>query len=179
MSRTELKRPAGLGDWVRLWKLYMTAFPASERKPFAMIVKMCKAGRTDIWCLEQNGEFRGLAITINSLDLVLLDYFAVAKELRGQGVGHEALAAILDYYRDRGLFLEIEDPARPGPDQALRQRRKAFYRSCGLEELGVKALLFGVPMELLGVRCAMTFEAYQDFFRNHYSAWVADRVTRE
>lgn len=178
VSNIVLCKPKGLADWWRLWRVYMEAFPASERKPFAMIVKMFRAGKTDIWCLRESGAFRGLASTINSPGVVLLDYFAVAKPFRGHGVGHGALKAILAHCGDRGVFLEIEDPELPGEDQPLRRRRKAFYRSCGLEELGVKALLFGVPMELLGVRCAMTFEAYRDFFREHYSPWVAEHVTK-
>lgn len=176
--RIQLKRPEGLRDWLCLWRLYMEAFPASERKPFSMILKMWKAGKTDIWSLTDDSSFRGLAITINSPELILLDYFAIEKSFRGQGIGHDALKAILSHYEDRGVFLEIEDPELPGGDQILRQRRKAFYRSCGLEELGVKALLFGVPMEILGVRCAMTFEGYRDFFRAHYTAYVADHVTK-
>lgn len=31
-----LKRPGNPADWFRLWKLYMSAFPVSERKLFAM-----------------------------------------------------------------------------------------------------------------------------------------------
>ena len=176
--RIYLRRPHCLKDWFRLWGLYMEAFPASERKPFSMIVKMWKAGKTDIWCLLEGAEIRGLAITINSPHTVLLDYFAISKAFRGQGVGHEALKSILDHYGDRGVFLEIEDPELPGEDRSLRSRRKAFYLSCGLEELGVKALLFGVPMELLGTRCAMTFEGYQNFFREHYSSWVAEHIEK-
>lgn len=174
-----LCKPERLTDWLRLWWLYMEAFPASERKPFALIYKMLRAGKTDVWCLMEQGAFRGLAITINSPKEILLDYFAVTKHHRGQGIGHGALKAILAHYADRGVFLEIEDPELPGADQSLRQRRKAFYRSCGLEELGVKAVLFGVPMELLGVRCAMTFEKYRDFFRQYYDPWVAEHVTEK
>ena len=178
MKEITLCKPKRFTDWLRLWWLYMEAFPASERKPFSMILKMRSAGKTDLWCLMERGAFRGLAITINSPELVLLDYFAVCKEHRGSGVGHGAIPAILRQYHDRGVFLEIEDPELPGEDQSLRQRRKAFYRSCGLEELGVKAVLFGVPMELLGVRCAMTFEKYRDFFRQYYDPWVAEHVTK-
>ena len=173
-----LQRPNSVKAWFRLWKLYMEAFPASERKPFSMIVKMWKAGKTDIWCLMADSDFRGLAITINSPHTVLLDYFAISDAYRGQGIGHKALETILDHYGDRGVFLEIEDPELPGEDQLLRMRRKAFYRSCGLEELGVKALLFGVPMELLGTRCSMTLEGYRNFFRDHYDPWVAKHIEK-
>lgn len=176
--RIHLKRPHSITDWVRLWGVYMEAFPASERKPFSMIVKMWRAGRTDVWCLMEGSGFRGLAITINSPHVVLLDYFAISRECRGKGVGHEALKSLLAHYGDRGVFLEIEDPELPGKDQSLRQRRKAFYLSCGLEELGVKAVLFGVPMEILGTRCSMTFAGYRDFFRAHYNPWVAEHITK-
>ena len=178
MNEIMLCKPKGLLDWLHLWRVYMEAFPASERKPFSMIVQMYKAGKTDIWCLTEDGAFRGLAITINSPDLILLDYFAVGKAFRGRGIGHKALAAILEHYRDRGVFLEIEDPELPGADQPMCCSRKAFYRSCGLEELGVKAVLFGVPMELLGVRCSLTFDGYREFFRKHYAEYVADHVTK-
>lgn len=42
----------------------------------------------------------GLAATINGDGLVLLDYFAVVKALRGQGVGGDAMTALQWQYRD-------------------------------------------------------------------------------
>ena len=79
----KLKRPQGIGRWLQIYQLYMEAFPASERKPFGMIRRMYRKGTTDIWCLERPGSFAGIGITINGPDLILLDYFAVRKPLRG------------------------------------------------------------------------------------------------
>ena len=56
-------------------KLYLEAFPKAERKPFAMIKKLNKKGKSEMLCLESdNGDFLGLAITVLYEDLVLLDY---------------------------------------------------------------------------------------------------------
>lgn len=176
MDKICLKRPQGLKGWGQLYRLYMAAFPASERKPFSMIRRMYRKGRTDIWCLHRDGRFVGLAITINGPRQILLDYFAIAAKDRGQGVGSASLAAIRSHYQGKGLFLEIESTLIPSPERELRLRRKRFYLAAGMEELGVQVKLFGVDMELLGYECAMSFEAYQRFYRENYNAWAAGHI---
>lgn len=172
-----LKKPAGLPRWLQLYRLYMTAFPASERKPVFMILKMYKKGVTDIWCLEREGKFVGLGITINGPDLILLDYFAVSAAHRSEGIGSAALPVLMEHYHDKGFFLEIESTTENAPNRAQRLRRKAFYLSCGLRELRTKAKLFGVDMELLGVRCQLDFDGYKAFYQNNYNRWAADHIT--
>ena len=172
-----LKKPAGARRWLQLYRLYMTAFPTSERKPVFMILKMYKKGVTDIWCLERDGKFVGLAITINGPHLILLDYFAVSAAHRSEGIGSAALPVLMEHYRDKGFFLEIESTTEDAPNQAQRLRRKAFYLSCGLRELGAKACLFGVNMELLGVRCQLDYDGYKSFYRDNYSQWASDHIT--
>lgn len=172
----QLQRPKTAAQWLRLYMLYRTAFPRAERKPFAMIRRMTKLGKTDTWCLIEQGEFVGLGITINGADTILLDYFAVVKNRRGSGIGTAALHALMEQYRDKGFFLEIESTLEAAPNLAQRQKRKRFYLAAGLEELGVQAKLFGVNMELLGVRCGLTYTAYRDFYRENYNSWAADHI---
>ena len=171
-----LSPPAGLRQWVQLYCLYRRSFPRSERKPFRIILKKYRAGNTHIWCILQTGKFLGFAATMNSPDLVMLDYLAISRKHRGRGIGTAAMTQLLACYRDRGFLLEIESPYEPGPDQALRQRRKQFYVNCGLEPIPVRAEVFGVNMELLGVRCTMDYPAYQNFYRDNYSQWAADHI---
>ena len=71
--------------------LYETAFPASEKKPFSMIVSGQGTGLVEILSLEENNRFLGLAIMAKAGDRVLLDYFAIADEVRGHGAGSAAL----------------------------------------------------------------------------------------
>ena len=172
-----LKKPKGISDWLRLYRLYLSAFPREERKPFGLILRMYKKGTTDVWCLKREGKFAGLGITINGPDLILLDYFAIEKKRRQQGVGSAALPVIVDYYGDKGFFLEIESTLEDAPNKAQRQRRKAFYLSCGLRELHTTAKLFGVNMELLGVRCQLNYDQYKAFYRDNYNQWAADHIT--
>ena len=54
--------------------LYETAFPASEKKPFSMIVSGQGTGLVEILSLEENNRFLGLAIMAKAGDRVLLDY---------------------------------------------------------------------------------------------------------
>ena len=173
----KLKKPEGILDWLRLYRLYRGAFPREERKPFALIHRMYKKGTTDIWCLEWKGRFAGLGITINGPDLILLDYFAIEKKKRQQGVGSAALPVIVDYYGDKGFFLEIESTFEDASNGPQRLRRKAFYLSCGLSELHTTAKLFGVNMELLGVRCQLNYDQYRAFYRDNYNQWAADHIT--
>ena len=171
-----LEKPKNLKDWLALYRLYTQAFPASERKPWHMILKRYRKGKMDVWCAVEDGCFSGLAITINSPDTILLDYLAVSKHCRDKGVGSAILSRMRERYPGKGLFLEIENPYADCPEQALRQRRKAFYLRNGLVPMGVMVFLFGVEMELLGLGCELTFDQYRDFYRDNYSPWAAEHI---
>ena len=86
-----LKKATTREDWKNIKNLYMTAFPACERKPLAVIRYKQHKKVADVWMLEDEGEFIGLAITMNGPDLVLLDYFAIDDFKRGKGYGSKAL----------------------------------------------------------------------------------------
>ena len=171
-----LQRPKTLPQWLRLYRIYRTAFPAAERKPVSIMLRMYRAGKSDIWYCTEDGRFLGLAVTINSPDLILLDYLAVAKACRGHGGGSALIQRLQRQYAGRGFFLEIESTLEPSPNPEQRQKRKAFYLRNGLKELGVTAELFGVNMELLGRDCALDFTGYHAFYRDYYNQWAADHV---
>lgn len=168
-----LERPRNGGQWLQIYRLYLTAFPAEERKPFAIIHKMHRQGRADVWRILRNGKFAGFAATVNGSDLILLDYLAVRKNCRGNGVGSAAMGLLMAEYGDKGLFVEIESTRCGGTEQ---EKRKRFYLAAGLEDLGVSARVFGVEMDLLGTRCCLDFAGYRDFYRDHYSPWAAEHI---
>ena len=172
-----LRAPSTPLDWLRIRLLYRRAFPRYERKPFQIIRRMRREGRTDLWLAEMDGHFAGLAATINAPDVILLDYLAVHEKRRSQGVGSAMLQALLQKYAGRGLFVEIEAADRDDPDGS-KARRKTFYLRNGLSDMHVVAILFGVRMELLGRGCEMDFDSYRDFYRTSYNAWAAEHVVR-
>ena len=177
MSAVTLSRPSALLDWLRIRLLYRKAFPVTERKPFAMIRRMYRQGRTDVWLLKQDSRFAGFATTINGEGLILIDYLAVPEKQRGQGVGSGALQALVKAYPGCGLFVEIESPFEEGSDQPDRIRRRAFYRRCGFEPSRTMASVFGVPMELLGHGCTVSYETYHAFYCMYYNQWAGAHIT--
>ena len=168
--------PKGFFQLLRVRLLYRSAFPRCERKPFEMILSMAKKGKTDLWCFKDEKGFAGLAATINGKDAVLIDYLAVARRRRGQGVGSKMLAMLLEHYRDFGVFLEIEALDESAKNNAQRIRRREFYLHSGLEPMNTYAELFGVDMELLGHNCRLTFDEYKEFYLTNYSKFAYDHI---
>ena len=169
-------KPRGLRQWAQIYKLYQKAFPASEKKPFSMILKMHRKGVTDVWRFTREGKFAGLVITINGNDHVLIDYLAVDQAQRGTGIGSQILPAMKEHYRDKGVFLEIESVYEECDNREERLRRKHFYEKCGLTSMEVFVWLFGVKMELMSFGCRLTYEQYHAFYRDNYNQWAADHI---
>ena len=172
----DIKNPSGFLDWCKIYRLYQSAFPASEKKPFSMIRSMQKKGKSDVWYCVENGKFAGLVITINGPDEILLDYLAVAKNRRGQGIGSKMLKKMREQYAGKGVFLEIEIVDEAAENYEERKRRKQFYLKNGMTPMSIFVELFGVDMELLGFDCSLTFEEYHDFYRDNYNTWAAEHV---
>ena len=171
-------KPTTLSQMLKVRLLYREAFPRCERKPFSMIQKMAELGKTDLWCFEDDGGFAGLAATINGEDKILIDYLAVAKRRRGTGVGTKMLSALIEHYKDFGVFLEIEELDPTAPNNAERIRRKDFYLRAGLTPMDTHVKLFGVDMELLGKNCHLTFDEYREFYLTNYSKFAYDNIKK-
>lgn len=179
MRHISLEKPNGAFRWLQLYRLYLSAFPAAERKPFAMIAGHYRKEKMDIWCITEKGQFLGFATTVLGESLVLIDYLAIDKAHRGTGVGSAALAALRKKYAGKGVFLEIESVYEDCPNLQERQRRKAFYLHCGMEPMQVMIRLFGVKMELMGFDCRFDYACYEAFYMKHLGAWAAGHVFPE
>ena len=173
-----LKKAVSRRDWKRIKKLYMSAFPKCERKPFAIIRYKQYKRAADVWMLEDAGEFIGLAITMNGPDLVLLDYFAIDDTKRGKGYGSKALKLLQERYAGYRFFLEIERTDVEADNIEERKRRKSFYLQNGMTELKVHAVLFGVKMELLGYQCEVNFEEYRNLYVSNYGNLAKKNVVK-
>lgn len=168
--------PRGFSQWADVYRLYRTAFPASEKKPFSMILKMYRKGASHVWRFTREGKFAGLIITINGMEHVLLDYLAVDEKQRGTGIGTEILQLMRQEYAGKGVFLEIESVYEDCENKQQRLRRKHFYEKCGMKSMEVFVWLFGVKMELMGFDCRLTYEQYHAFYRDNYNQWAADHI---
>lgn len=148
--------------------LYTKAFPACEQKSFSLICEKQQEGCVDILYLEECGRFCGLAITMKQGDLVLLDYFAIAENSRGMGLGSKALQQLFDYYQTQRFFLEIESTHTPAENMPQRLSRKQFYLNNQMQELGMEVFIFETAMELLGHNCSLTFDEYKALYDYAY-----------
>ena len=160
----------------RIKRLYREAFPKCERKPFSIIKAMASRGKTDLWYFEDDYGFVGMCATINGEDNVLLDYLAVTKSRRSHGLGSLMLKEMLDHYYEYGVFLEIEELDDRAPNSKERRRRREFYLRAGLKPMNTYVNLFGVNMELLGVRCRLDFDEYRSFYLNNYGRFAYDHI---
>lgn len=152
----------------QLKELYVRAFPACERKPYEVIEEKQRAGELDVFAIEQDGSFCGLAISVKYKDIVLLDYFAIEDSVRNKGYGSMALMKLCEYYQDKRFILEVESTLENAPNHEQRVARKEFYLRNGWSELGVVVFIYETQMELLGYGTDISFGEYEELYRQSY-----------
>ena len=172
----QLSKPKTCLDWFKIYLLYKKAFPSYERKPFALIYNTNKKGHTDAWMMIKENNFLGLAITMNDLDLVLLDYFAIEANHRNKGLGTKALQLLNHHYQNQRLFIEIESTYVECDNLEDRLKRKNFYLRNGMKELNIHANVFGTEMELLSFQTNITFQDYYNTYLHIYGKFSADHL---
>ena len=162
----------------KLYQLYEEAFPADEKKPLPLMLQKEREGSMEFLTVEtEDGEFLGLVIMIIHKSIALLDYFAIAPDARGNGIGTKVLADLKARYAGKRLLLEIEDPEEPADNTPERLRRKGFYLRNGMEIMDYKVWLFGVKMLVLTAGGAVTFEEYHEIFDAVFSPAAGKKVT--
>lgn len=165
-------------DIPRIKKLYRSAFPRIERKPFRFIMRQCGRGEAELFAVRADDEdFAGMAFLVKYGDIVLLDYFAVHPKLRGKGLGSRALRTLLERYADKRLILEIESVDVPCKNLAERQKRREFYLRNGMRPAGFTAHVFLTELEVLTAGKPVTFGEYRELYRAQAGANAARRIT--
>ena len=126
-------------------------FPPAERRPLSAILRLRRRGDYDTWGVFDGDALLAYAFLWRGAGCALLDYLAVCREARGQGHGTRALELVKGQYGPVPLLAEVEAPEESAPpaENALRQRRLAFYRRAGFAPLGYQAVLFGVRYAML------------------------------
>lgn len=108
------------------------AFISDERKPLADIRTLIEENKYDVWgLLDDESKLLGYA-TIwkkEGIDLLLIDYLGVSKDIRNMGLGAKILRLVGENYQGTSLVLESElevdgdDPL----ENSIRTRRIGFY----------------------------------------------------
>ena len=162
-------------DLKAIKKLYKDAFPRLERKSFRLIKKKTAEGYSKIFAVKDDGAFCGLMITVAFDGVMLLDYFAVSKDMRGKSIGTQAIREFLrTFSNDYRIFLEIE--LQNGREDDIKVKRKHFYLKNDLKQSGIEVTLFSVPMELLYYTEKVTFKEYQELYRAVFGNKFAKKI---
>lgn len=131
-------------------------FPPDELKALSTIEKLWNNG-----CYKGFGFYekedhilRAYAFTMADDDfhMLLLDYFAVCEENRGEGYGGAALALLRESCKEwDGMIFEVEDDesACSEEERQIRKRRINFYESNGVKMTGQRSCVFGVDYKLM------------------------------
>ena len=125
-------------DFKKIKQLYVRAFPDEERAPFLMLVLKSRKEGVDFWSVRCDGEWVGMLYIVSYADLSYVFYLAVSEEHRGRGIGSAILRAARHHYKNRRLFLAIEQTDTDAENQEQRLERKNFYIRNGFEELHKK-----------------------------------------
>lgn len=163
-------------------ELYLKSFPEEELKPFSMLVENSKMRVCEILYIEEDGEFLGIAIMALYQDMVLLDYFAIDDDKRGNGIGGRALALLLKRYKGKRFFLEAECLEVPCDNLEQRERRMKFYHRCGMEYNGIRAKVRGVVLDVLTPKMelnqtgGLSGEEYLNLYRNVYGEEIYNQI---
>lgn len=133
-------------------------FPADELKPLSHILKSAEEGYGFSLGIYIEGSLIGYAVFIlcEETRCALLDYFAILRDRRGTGLGHQAFSCFESYFKENlpgieGMYIESErvSAAENEKQRLVRERRIAFYRSCGCRMTTLRSVLFGVDYSVL------------------------------
>ena len=176
-----------------IYNTYMKQdFPPNELKPLSHILRSMEKGYGFCLGLHEKAGLAGYAVFVlcEETGCARLDYFAILKDRRGQGLGHLAFPLFLSYFKEglpgiEGLYIESERvlAAENETQRRIRERRIAFYRSCGCEMTKLRSVLFGVDYSVLyrpikEAGCGASKEAldglYKKMFKpGHYAEFVS------
>ena len=130
------------------------AFPQSELRPYRNIEMLTQNGYYVCYGLYEDETLLAYAYFARPADgrCVLLDYYAVLKELRGTGIGSRFFPLLKEKMQETdGVLIEVESTeSTEDPEEiALRRRRIAFYERNGCVMTGVRCLLYGVDFSIM------------------------------
>ena len=145
-------------------------FPEDELKTLEMIERLMGEGRYLCLGIMENRDLCGYGILVydgaNRQDNAqsrrrscLLDYLAIRKDRRGEGLGSAFLQETMstDWLTKDGsvqsghYLVEVEDPdfAANENERLTRKRRIDFYRRNGFADTGIRVRLYGVELWIL------------------------------
>ncbi len=136
-------------QWKEIKKIYLEAFPKSERKPFFTVKRSVKTGKANIITSIDNGVLQGFAMLIPFKNTVMVDYLAVSNKIRSRGTGSKLLNEVCRQFSDKKIVLLIERIDDNAPNKEQRLARRKFYMKNGFTSSGIFITGTSGEMEIL------------------------------
>lgn len=111
----------------RLFEILEYSFPPDERRGFEEHYSEFRRSFFRSMVLEQNGEIAGFMNYWELGGFVYLEHFAVAEQLRGNGIGTRLMGELHKFTENRPIILETEPPEQ----SPTALRRTEFYTRLG------------------------------------------------
>lgn len=105
--------------------IYIKSFPKEER--YLSLNNMIKADSTDLYCLVENESVYGIIYLIENKSSIFILYLAINTDNRSKGYGSYLLKWCLNKYKDKKIFLNIEELNEEKSDLKIRKKRLDFY----------------------------------------------------
>ena len=109
--------------------IYKKSFPKDER--YLSLNNMIRADSTDLYCLIENDNLYGIIYLIGNRTSLFILYLAINSEYQSKGYGSYLLKWCLNKYKDKKIFLNIEELNEEKSDLEIRKKRLEFYLKNG------------------------------------------------
>ena len=155
-------------------RLYESAFPKEEQIPWKDLMRLMKTMSLDFTVYYEEGNLVGLTIVYPRPQFNWFWYFAVPKELRGQGIGQRILTQLIEKYGGRSNILDMESPEQVCENSEQRKRRHAFYLRNGFHDTGVGKSFKGIDYTIMMIgEGTFTQRDYDLIIDELHSFWKA------
>lgn len=137
-------------EFEALYGIYSDALPPSEQKSKREFAAMAAQPEYSFIVAKRNGAVVGFSVvfTPRGNDFRLLEYMAIHRDHRGEGLGEElfrrSLASAGPGARTSPVILEVDSDQEASADAAVRARRLGFYRRLGC--LPIEGLAYLLPL---------------------------------
>ena len=108
-------------------RLYESAFPANERRPFEALLSGFD-GQGELLAFYLGDCFAGFVSLLSWADITHILYFAIEEALRNRGLGSAALECIKGLKPGQRLIADLEAPLPEAPNRAQRLPSGVGYR---------------------------------------------------
>ena len=166
-------------EFAELVRIYSEAHPESERKKVELLSMMLERPEYLFQVVSHQDRVIGFAIILcfAESDACLLEYMAIDKSQRGQGIGQFLFKELIKLRELSGRYLlaEVDSDKTETADRIDRTRRKAFYRRLGCKE--IEKLCYIMPKISTTTPPAMDLLVHrqilpQSIERSHLRNWL-------